>query len=73
MLAAPHIYTVFYFALLISIFLCMPLIVWFIRGDKEYEIWLTGQGHFCLVWCVFTCKFIILGYFGFQRVKAGKA
>lgn len=48
----------------------MPLIVWFIRGNKEYGIWLIGQVQFCPVWCMFTHEFIILGYFGFQRVNA---
>lgn len=70
MLSAPHTYTLL-FALLISIFLYMPLIVWFIGTDKEYGICLIGQVYFFLMWCVFTHKFIILGYFGFQRVNAG--
>lgn len=49
----------------------MPLIVWFIGTDKEYGICLIGQVYFFLMWCVFTHEFIILGYFGFQRVNAG--
>lgn len=70
MLSATHTYTLL-FALLISIFLYMPLIVWFIGTDKEYGICLIGQVYFFLMWCVFTHEFIILGYFGFQRVNAG--
>lgn len=50
-------HTVFCFAVLISIFLYMPLIVWFIRGNRSMGFSSLAKRAVCLVWCEFTNRF----------------